>query len=346
MAYNINKFNKDSFALIADGTVNTNLDITLIGKNYAGYGEAQNENFLWLLEHFANTTAPLKATKGQVWFNSTVDKLKLNVYDGAVWKTLGINNVTTLSNPTLPSDPTSGDMWYDQVTNQLRVYNGTNYTLVGPQSVTDFGVTQMQSVKIQDSQDAYHAVQQAWADDLLVFIISSDSDFTPKTALTGFPTIFQGITVNSSYKLNGTSTNSEKLGGQLPAFYAPVSNPTFLTSIAVNNDGVNIGTALTIKNVSGVPVVKNNTGNTINFQTTDGSVVATPMQLVGANILPGVNLGTDLGSQLVKFNNIHASYVFSTAQKADSLNLSGFYLTASRDAGPNTIAVVGAEVAP
>jgi hypothetical protein len=157
-------------------------------------------------------------------------------------------------------------------------------------------------------------------------------------ALTGFPTIFQGITVNSSYKLNGTSTNAEKLGGQLPAFYAPLSNPAFLTSIAVTNDGVNVGTALSIKNISNVPVIKNNIGNTINFQTTSGSTVSTAMQLVGANILPGSNLGTDLGTQLVKFNNIYASYVFSTAQKADSLNLSGFYLTASRDAGPNTIA--------
>lgn len=338
MSYNINKFNKDSFALIADGTVNTNLDITLIGKNYAGYGEAQNENFLWLLEHFANISPPPKATKGQVWFNSTANKLKLNVYDGAVWKELAINNVTTLSNPTPPASPTSGNMWYDEVTNQLRVFNGTDYTLVGPQSVTNFGVTQMQSVKIQDSQDAYHAVQQALVDDQLVFIVSSDSDFTPKTAITGFPTIFQGITVNSSYKLNGTSTNAEKLGGQLPSFYAPLSNPTFLTSIAVTNDGVNVGTALSIKNVSNVPVIKNNIGNTINFQTTTGSTVSTAMQLVGANILPGSNLGTDLGTELAKFNNIYASYVFSTAQKADSLDLSGFPLTASRAAGPNTIA--------
>ena len=79
MSYNITKFNGEQFALVADGTINSTLDITLIGKNYAGYGEKQNENFLWLLEHFANITPPPKATKGQVWFNSSSDKLKLNV---------------------------------------------------------------------------------------------------------------------------------------------------------------------------------------------------------------------------------------------------------------------------
>ena len=338
MSYNITKFDGTQFALVADGTINTTLDITLIGKNYAGYGEKQNENFLWLLEHFANVTPPPKATKGQAWFNSTSDKLKLNVYDGVTWKTLAITSVTTPSNPIPSINPQLGDMWYDETSKQLKVFNGSDYTLVGPQSVTGYGVTQMKSVEIEDSQSNFHAIQEAWASGQRVFVINSNADFTPKNAIAGFTTIFQGLTLNSSYKLYGTATNSEKLGGQFPAFYAPITSPTFLTSINVPNDGVNIGTAFTIKNLSGIPTIKNNSGDTVKFQTTSGSTVNTPVQLVGKDILPGVNFGTDLGSTLAQFNNVYAGYIYSTAQKADSLNLSGNYLTASASAGPNTIA--------
>ena len=124
----------------------------------------------------------------------------------------------------------------------------------------------------------------------------------------------------------------------MPEFYAPITNPTFSTSINVPNDGVNIGTAFTIKNLSGIPTIKNNSGDTVKFQTTSGSTVNTPLQLVGKDILPGVNFGTDLGSTIAQFNNVYASYIYSTSQKADSLNLSGNYLTATTSAGPNTIA--------
>ena len=338
MSYNITKFNGEQFALVADGTINNTLDITLIGKNYAGYGEKQNENFLWLLEHFANATPPPKAIKGQVWFNTTSDKLKLTVYDGVTWKSLAINSITTPSNPVPSINPKLGDMWYDETSKQLKVFNGSDYTLVGPQSVTGYGITQMKSVEIEDSQSNFRAIQEAWANGQRVFVINSNADFTPKNNIAGFTTIFQGVTLNSSYKLYGTATNSEKLGGQLPAFYAPITNPTFSTSINVPNDGVNIGTAFTIKNLSGIPTIKNNSGDTVKFQTTSGSTVNTPLQLVGKDILPGVNFGTDLGSTIAQFNNVYASYIYSTSQKADSLNLSGNYLTATTSAGPNTIA--------
>jgi len=80
MAYNINKYNTSSAATIVveDGTINTTLDIKLIGKNYAGYGEIQNENFVWLLENFSSRTEPPNAIVGQLWFDSSVQKLKVN----------------------------------------------------------------------------------------------------------------------------------------------------------------------------------------------------------------------------------------------------------------------------
>ena len=52
MPYTINRYNGTVVTTVADGTVDTTTDLKLIGKNYAGYGEIQNENFLFLLENF------------------------------------------------------------------------------------------------------------------------------------------------------------------------------------------------------------------------------------------------------------------------------------------------------
>jgi hypothetical protein len=64
MSYVINRFDGQAISTIEDGTVDQTLDIKLIGKNYAGYGELQNENFLHMLENFASNQclAPQKQT--------------------------------------------------------------------------------------------------------------------------------------------------------------------------------------------------------------------------------------------------------------------------------------------
>ena len=51
MAYVINLTDGTTFATIADGTVNTSSSMILVGKNYAGYGEFLDENFIHLLEN-------------------------------------------------------------------------------------------------------------------------------------------------------------------------------------------------------------------------------------------------------------------------------------------------------
>ena len=96
MSYTINRFNGDQIAIVPDGTINTVTDITLIGKNYAGYGEKQNENFVFLLDNFSKTSPPTKPLDGQLWYNSTTGVLKINLYDGANWKSLAVNNITTI----------------------------------------------------------------------------------------------------------------------------------------------------------------------------------------------------------------------------------------------------------
>ena len=64
MSYTINNTTGDTLVTLKDGTIDTSTtDVSLFGKGYAGFGEKLNENFIKLLENFANTTAPIQKLK-------------------------------------------------------------------------------------------------------------------------------------------------------------------------------------------------------------------------------------------------------------------------------------------
>ena len=87
MAYTINLTDGTIFATIADGTINTASSMILVGKNYAGYGEFLDENFIHLLESGANNTAPGAPLTGQLWFDKSIGSMK--VYNGTTFKIIG-----------------------------------------------------------------------------------------------------------------------------------------------------------------------------------------------------------------------------------------------------------------
>jgi hypothetical protein len=123
MAYQVDKFNGTFLVSVADGTVDTTTDLRLLGKNYAGYGEVQNENFLHLLENFANTSPPPKAVNGQVWFDSATKRLKFYDADNTKWRTTGGLEVSS----TAPVKMNVGDFWYDTSADQLYSWNGNAF---------------------------------------------------------------------------------------------------------------------------------------------------------------------------------------------------------------------------
>ena len=138
MPYTINKYNGEQISVVADGTIDNTTDLKLIGKNYAGYGEVQNENFLFLLENFANTTPPLRPLAGQIWYDLSTRKLKVYDKTNLKWRTTG----GAESSGTEPTGLTLGDFWFDTTNKQLYAYNGSTYTLIGPQGVAGAGTTQ------------------------------------------------------------------------------------------------------------------------------------------------------------------------------------------------------------
>ena len=76
MAYQINKTSGALLVNLADGQIDsTSSDLSLIGRGYTGFGEAVNENFVKILENFANTSAPANPLAGQIWWDTSVSSI-------------------------------------------------------------------------------------------------------------------------------------------------------------------------------------------------------------------------------------------------------------------------------
>jgi len=353
MPYAINKYNGALIATVADGTIDNSTDLKFIGKNYAGYGEVQNENFLFLLENFANTSPPPRPQSGQIWFDSGTSKLKF--YDASgKWRTTGGAEV----GGTPPTGLTTGDFWYDTTNKQLYAWDGLEFILVGPQGVSGSSTTQMQSKSVRDTLGGVHAVILAFTNGNVGFVISSDPQFTLDPVLnpiTGFTSIQKGITLAYTNNSNqpgqtqtddrfwGTSTNSDRLGGFPASDYIRSSGSIFTQLVQFADVGFTVGEVPKLRVFNSgntTPTIQNTLNDTIVFQTTSSGITNTPLTLVGPNMIPGSDNTTDIGSSSKKIKSVYAYTFDGVATRATALAFSGApgnYATASSASSPNTI---------
>jgi hypothetical protein len=248
MAYTINLTDGSIFAVIPDGTINTSSSMTLIGKNYAGYGDFLDENFIRLLENGSNTTAPGAPITGQLWWDKTNNLLK--VYNGTTFKTISAATAST----TAPTSNVVGDLWYD-ITNQvLKVWTGSTFLTVGPSSVAGTGV---QATTIIDNTSTSHPVVTFTIDNDTVAILSQDNAFTPQSSIIGWGTgqqIKPGFNLSNAgntYLFQGTALDSQTLDGlDSTQFLRSDTNGSLSGNLVVNGSvGVN---SLINNNANGV----------------------------------------------------------------------------------------------
>jgi hypothetical protein len=252
MSYTINLTNGNLLVTIPDGTINTSAcSQTLIGKNYAGYGQFLDDNFVHLLENAANATAPTAPLRGQLWYNTTSGVLQ--VYNGSVFKTLASANAASSA----PSSNSIGDLWYDTTNAQLNVWTGSAWLLVGPIYSAATGITGAVPAVILDNTATSHVVVQLYVNDVIVGFISEDPSFTPQTTVTGFTTIRPGITLATTLLngqaplFQGTATNAQALGNVTAnSFMRTDSNTSTSGSITINSSG----TAVALINAAGSAV--------------------------------------------------------------------------------------------
>lgn len=202
MAYTINKYSGEQLIVLEDGTIDTSTSINLVGRNYVGYGEAQNENFVWILENFSNDNPPSRPLKGQLWFDSSNNLL--HVYDGAKWNLVGSAILST----TAPAEPTAGAFWLRTPINTLNVYDGTDWRFIGPEAVPGFGVTRCRSGSLIDSVGGERPVVFLEIDDVIISI-STPTAFTidPSNAVPNFENnLIAGINLANFVKVKGDIT--------------------------------------------------------------------------------------------------------------------------------------------
>jgi hypothetical protein len=244
MAYTITKTNGAIITTVTDGTVDVSAtSLTLIGKNYAGYGIFLNENYVKLLENFANGTPPTTPLAGQLWFDTTFRVIRFYDSTSSQWKSIG----STTTAASAPANPITGDLWWDSTNSQLKAWSGAAWTLIGPSYTASSGQSGALVETIVDTSAASHVVIKFYIQNLPMAIVSKDATFTPQTALPGFTSIKPGFNLISS----GTVASA--------AFYGDVSNALAiggLTSDKLLRNDVSgtINGTLTINNNSGLIV--------------------------------------------------------------------------------------------
>ena len=345
MAYTINKYNTNQLTIVQDGTLDQTTDIKLVGKNYAGYGEIQNENFVFLLENFAGANQPPRAVTGQLWFDTANSKLKF--YDSAKWRTTGGAEISA----TAPAGLATGDFWWDTVNEQLYSYNGTDFVLIGPQDAGS-GITQMQSRSVRDDLAVSKSIIAATINDEVMFIISP-VEFTidsadAENAISGFDVVRAGVTLKNTLnatagitsgtqRFHGTATNADKLNGISAANYVTASpgQPSVFTEITnfQTDAGIAIGAGLDLKifiENDNQGVIQNAQGDEIRFRTKQsGGLSKNIIVFTPGVVKPGLNAaGTaaesvTLGDISNQFAAVYATNIYGTSEKASALIVGG-----------------------
>lgn len=253
MAYNINLSNGTALISggLTDGTIDqTNSSLTLVGKNYPGYGVFLNQNFVQLMENFAKSSAPTAPLPGQLWYDATGRYIKLNTATtkgtaAATWKVISM--ITSSSSYT--GTAVTGEQWWDSTNLQLKVWNGSSWTVIGPAGTSGTGNTgAIPDTIVSVSPAATYVVLKFFIDNTLVGIWSKEATFT--TAVVGFATINRGLNLstalNQAFYGNADVANNLNFSGvSTPAsnFLRNDQNGTLNGSLVLTNDaGLKFGT--------------------------------------------------------------------------------------------------------
>lgn len=262
MAYTINLYDGSLLTTVADGTLDTAAtDIKLVGKNFTGYGEIMNENYIHMLENFADSSAPTAPLTGQIWWNSAQGTL--TVWDGTQFKAVSSSSVST----TAPSGAVEGDLWWDSDDEQLYVYNGSTWILVGPSASAGAGQSGAIVEIITDTGAGSNIVVSTFVNGVRIAITSGSATFTPDAGWAtelgaGWPgDIEPGVnliddTFLTLARFTGTATNADLLDNlDSDDFLRATANDSTTGELSVLNDTglfVGLGADLQISVAAGL----------------------------------------------------------------------------------------------
>jgi hypothetical protein len=288
MAYLINKTNGQLILTLLDGTADgpainpgeNTLDINLFGKNYPSYGEFQNENFVKMLENFANSTPPSAPIRGELWYDTANGFLK--VYTGAGWTPVSPILVSDNTPIVTGTNVVTGSHWWDTTNDQLFIYTGSAWLLIGPPYTKSDGKSGAFPETVYDTAGGKHIVVKMYTSGNVSSIASYDAAFVPNVAIPGFANVSPGINANTAIgaQFVGTAINSLTLGDITAAQYARKDiNETFAGNLNVISGNLSIN-----QSSADVDIVNTVSGSNVNFY---ANLVGTRTKVASVNGVSG-----------------------------------------------------------
>jgi len=293
MAYIVNKTDGTAVTTITDGTIDNTTSLTLFGKSYSGFGELLNEDLVKLLENSASTSAPTSPLKGEVWFDTTVNQLK--VYDGTSFKPTG----GAKSQASAPTSPSAGDLWMDSSNSQLYFYTGSAWILAGPVYTSGQTLSGFKIETVTNDSAVSKVIASMYSGNTRVAILSAEG-FTPGTTITGFAQIYAGLTLNSAIgaQFAGTTTTALYLNtaGTTNSSGTVIAGGNFMRKDAAQtttgaitiaaDTGLLVGAGsdlrLTVSDINSTIANVSEDGN-LSVQINDGGVTKTPIAITGSS---------------------------------------------------------------
>jgi hypothetical protein len=300
VSYRLNRTDGELLVDLTDGILDTTTtDLTLIGKNYKGFGEFLNENFIALLENFASTSQPTNPMVGQLWYDKQDARLK--IYDGTVFRPATGSVVSS----TQPSNLNKGDIWIDNENNKLYIWDGSELTLIGPEYSAAQGKTGFEVTSQLDATDVQRTILKLFLGGTLVGIFSPETFYIlPEYSIAGYPQVVgdsqnrqlleKGFNVvNSGFFYRGTATSAKGLLDDAGVIRAAEN------FIPTDANGATTG-SLKIKNSAGLSVGVGETeyailkisGTTATLETQQSNADLALKVRSGSSFLPAVYVDT------------------------------------------------------
>jgi microcystin-dependent protein len=304
MAYTISytDVSKEGTITIEDGTINEVTSLRLPGRNTTAYGAVIAESFLHLLENFASQAEPANPSEGQIWYNNDPSEENLYVYNGTNW--VPASGIT--KSEETPSFAKTGDLWVDIDNQQLYLFTGGGWILVGPQFSEGLATGARADQIIGQDNNSYTVLRIEVNGTTVGIISGADNSFIPKATIAGFAQINPGFNVISrdtnadglsDFKFFGTAEKAENLIVNNEVIAAgdflrgdTTSTTTFPLNIQ-NNQGINYGinSELTIGVEGQAGIIQHNVGGSnIDMRVRTSNQTKTVIR-VDSNLRVGVN---------------------------------------------------------